>query len=316
MKILVLLFVGDDSYSKENAVKNLRSSLAGDSSRDFDYDVFHGGESDPIEALELASTVPFVAKKRLVVIKDLEKSSQSFLSRLLAYVKKPSRSTCLVLESEDDEFISDNKEIAKYCEVRRFDGIKGSGMESWVNKYLSSAGKKITSDALEALGEQHSTDLRFLAYELDKLIAFTGSRDEVNLVDVEEVVTRSLSAQAFDLANAMDKRDIGMAMKVISDLMSGGRKQYEIVGLLCWHIKRIWRAKTFLEQGKDTRYITQTLKIHQRYQNEFLKQVNAMSKVLIQKRMEALLEADLDIKRSRFDPTLVLECAVMRLCLG
>lgn len=316
MKILVLLFVGDDSYSKENAVRDLRSSLAGDLSQELDYNVFHGGESDPVEALELASTAPFTAKKRLVVIKDFEKSSQAFLSRLLTYIRKPSRSTCLVLDSEDNKFIGDDNDILKYCEVRRFDGIKGSGMESWVKKYLLSAGKRIKPDALEALREQKPEDLRYLVNELDKLIAFTGSRDEVRLADVDEVVTRGLSAQAFDLASAIDKRDIGGAMKVISDLISSGRKQYEIVGLLCWHIKRMWRAKTFLGQGKDIRYIAQTLKIHQRYQNEFLKQVSSMSKALIQKRMEALLEADLDIKRTRFDPTLILECAVMRLCLG
>jgi len=58
------------------------------------------------------------------------------------------------------------------------------------------------------------------------------------------------------------------------------------------------------------------LKIGRRYADEFFKQANSMTLPQAMSRLAILLEADLDIKRTKFDPNLVLEFAIIRLCLS
>jgi DNA polymerase III delta subunit len=58
------------------------------------------------------------------------------------------------------------------------------------------------------------------------------------------------------------------------------------------------------------------LGINRRYAPEFFREAKRTDMGRIRSSLKALLEADLDIKRTRFDPETVLEFAVMRLCLG
>ena len=85
---------------------------------------------------------------------------------------------------------------------------------------------------------------------------------------------------------------------------------------MLWHVKRLLRAKTLQEKGGTQAYIANSLRINGKYFGRFFAQVKALKMDAIRAKMRVLLEADLDIKRSRLNPRLALECAVIRLCLG
>src|SRR3989338_1823550 len=112
LKPSVFLFIGDDNYSKEEAVKTLSSSLKAADSNELDYKVFYGGKIDVMEALEHVKTVPFLSEKRLIVIKEFEKLSREDKDRISEYIKNPSKSTCLVLESPDESVLQGYDNIA------------------------------------------------------------------------------------------------------------------------------------------------------------------------------------------------------------
>ena len=101
----VFLFAGNDSYSKEQAIKKLKSSLLDSSSSELDYKVFDGADAEVRDILDHVSTIPFLASKRLIIIKHFEKLSKEDTSRLIDYIKNPTKSTCLVLDAEDDSII-------------------------------------------------------------------------------------------------------------------------------------------------------------------------------------------------------------------
>ncbi len=59
-----------------------------------------------------------------------------------------------------------------------------------------------------------------------------------------------------------------------------------------------------------------SLKIPRRIHDDFIAQVKRFSMEDIAKRLEILLDADLDIKEGRLDSRTALEMVVARLCLG
>ena len=70
----VFLFIGDDKYLKEEALKNLKSSLPEGFQDQFDQTTFYGDELNPQEIFNQLNTAPLLSSKRLIVIKDMEEA--------------------------------------------------------------------------------------------------------------------------------------------------------------------------------------------------------------------------------------------------
>ena len=314
MKSSAFLFIGEDGYLKEKAIEDLTSSLLDNSSRQLDYKIFYGAETDARSILDYATTIPFLAPKRVTVIKDVEKLSKEDISKLISYLKNPSKSTCLILESKDNSVLEEFSETS--LKVQRFDGLEGYEILSWIRQYVASRGKSISEDAARELKELQGANLSSMAQELDKLIAFTGDRPQIETGDVEGLVGKSLIISAFDLTKAIESNRIGEAIRIVSDLMLGGKRPHEIMGLLCWHFSRILKARVLLSRGESVSHISNILRVSGRYSDNFFQQVKRFTNSEIKSKIRGLLEADLDIKRTKFDPALILEFVIIRLCLS
>ena len=316
----VYLFVGDNEYLKEKAIADLKSAiLKGSSGDDLDYKVFHGAEVDFREVLDSVATIPFLSAKKLVVIKNIEDLNDENLGRLIACIKKSSKSTVLVLDAKSDSVVSEHVELAGLANVSRFDEMTDAELHRWVKKFVESktdSKKNIEDDAAKELKDLHGKNLLALSGEIEKLIAFTGERSLITLADVEKIAARSAFSSAFDLTRALENNSPDFALSIVSELTATGKKHHEIIGLLCWHLRRILRAKTLQAKGEPDSRVANMLKIGRRYQDNFFKQAKVIGIKEARDKLKILLEADLDIKRSRLDPTLILELVVMKLCLG
>ena len=85
---------------------------------------------------------------------------------------------------------------------------------------------------------------------------------------------------------------------------------------MCWQTKRLFRGRMLMESGMADAEIANSLKISRRYHDRFFAQARRSSPAQVESKMRVLLEADLDIKRSKYDPAIALEFAVIKLCLG
>lgn len=310
------LFAGSDDYSKEKALERLKADIAKGSPEDIDYRVFRGGESDPAEILGHIRTSPLFSEKRLVLIREFDLMGAEGVKLLAGALKDLPQSTCLVLEAEDDSILRPYPALARSLSVRMFGELKGPSLFSWANDFVSSAGgKTIDREAVLLLTELKGHLPIDLAGELEKLIAFTGDRKSIRPSDVEEVVGRSAVASAFDLGWEIGKKDASAALGIVSDLVRSGRKPHEIIGILSWHLKRVLKALAMRRGGMTDSEIIMELGIKRKDEDIFFKQLKTFDIKGVRSKMKALLSADLDIKRTRYDQGLVLEFAVIRLCL-
>ncbi len=317
-KPTVFLFLGADSYSKDQAIKKLSDSVLDSSSRSLDYKVFDCNEDEARDILDYVSTIPFLASKRLVVVKNFKKLSEEDSSRVVNYIKNPNKYTYLVIDAEDDSILKDYPEITRNVMLNRFGELTDSQFQSRAKEMLASAAcnKNITSDAAKALKELCDGDMGSVSQELQKLSSFVGDRDQIETEDVEEVAGKHINASAFDLTDAIEVNDLKKALSIISELTLSGKKHYEIVGLLCWQMKRLFKGRALLEKGTPGAQIAASLRISRRYCDRFFAQLKASTLAGIEAKMKILLDADLDIKRSRYDPAVALEFAIIKLCLG
>ena len=311
----VFLFIGNDKYLKEDALKSLKSTLPEKFLHGSDQIIFYGGELDEREVFDHLNSIPLLSDKRLVVIRDVEKVSDEFKASLIKYIKKPSKSAYLILDAQNYSVLKDYDEVLNLINVRKLDPPAGGPLSSWVRDYARESGKTITDDAILILRELEGNDLSYLSQELDKLITFVGVRKEIKSDDVEEIIGRSSVTSAFDIADAIGRKDTAGAIRITSSLVMSGRKEYEIIGLLTWHLRRMLKAKAMKDKGDSDYFIASILKIGRKFQDEFFRQLAGLKREKIRSNIEILLQTDLDMKRAKFDTGAVLEFAIIRLCL-
>lgn len=315
-KASVFLFVGDDGSLKDEAAAQMGSSQASGASTDLDRRVFYGEETTARDVIEHSDTPPFLASRRLVIVKDADRMDREERARLFNHLNKIPPSTCLILDARDDSLIDELGNARQFVQVRRFGELTGAELSSRVCQELSERGKTIDADALEALLELQGANVHALSQEAQKLASYAGDRARIQIDDVEALVGKSAVASAFDIVWAANENDAGKALSIIDELTSSGKKPHEIVGLLCWHLKRLAKACRLMAQGVPASSIAYKCKLRRENTAAFLKQARSLNEKKVSVKMDALLKADLDMKRSRYDPVTALEFAVMRLCLG
>lgn len=149
------------------------------------------------------------------------------------------------------------KTLEKIGEVETFAALSldtkdwAGKAENAALKQLRSLQKNISDEALARLVNYVGPNLRQLASEVDKLVAYVGSREEVATADVDAIVTRNKLAKAFALGDAVGDRDLPRALRTLDEELWEIRakidKDKSEIGLLYGLISKV-RAMVFLKE--------------------------------------------------------------------
>src|SRR5262245_41864409 len=80
---------GKERFLIDRATEALKAALLQPATREFNYDVLQGKEAGAARILACVRTVPMMAKRRLVLVRDADEMSADDLAGLLRYVEAP-----------------------------------------------------------------------------------------------------------------------------------------------------------------------------------------------------------------------------------
>ncbi len=184
---------GDEDVLKEEAVRAIQDRVVDPGLRDFNLDQRSAAQLDPESVETLCNTLPMMADRRMVVIRDVEAWNKRARAKaaVLGYLEKPAPETVLVLvqgrplkEDARNEPDADLVRVACAVEVER---CTRRLAEKWVQKRAEERGVRLVPEAVEHLVKAVDGDLGSARTELDKL-AGLGGESEVTL----EQLTASL----------------------------------------------------------------------------------------------------------------------------
>jgi DNA polymerase-3 subunit delta len=311
------LFIGNQPELKRQAIDEKKKELLSPSNENLNFNLFYTGTEDTKRIKDTLYTLPFLSKTRLVVIKDFHKAVQRERDLIISYLKKPAKSTCLILDAHSDfKKKNDFSDMMQLVKVRRFDRLKPSDLNAWVNKELSRMGKTASRPAVELLKELVGEDLGTFKQEIKKLAIFTGKRQEIGKKDVEELIGRSAIDTVFDLADATLRKDINDALEINHNLVSLNKKRpQEILGLLAWQFRTLLKAKRLLKGKTSLSRLAGELNVSDFFAKKVAGECSKTSASSIEKKLEFILSTDLAIKRGNVaTPEYALELALVNLC--
>lgn len=171
---------GDEDVLKDEAVRAILDAVVDPGLRDFNYDVRTASQLDPDHVEALCTTLPMMAERRLVVIRDVEAWNKRARAKaaVLRYLARPSAETVLILvqgaSQKEDERSAADVDLARLAcavEVGRYTPARA---EKWVLRRAEERGVRLEPEAVSHLVKAVDADLGAARSELDKLAGLGG----------------------------------------------------------------------------------------------------------------------------------------------
>lgn len=120
-------------------------------------------------------------------------------------------------------------------------------LKDCIREILKPENKSLDPKAYAALCDMTGFELRVLKGNLEKLIAFTGTRPRITIKDVEAVLSRTKTDPIFELTGAVIKKDLEKAFFFLNSLMQSDMHPMAVLSALANQVRKLIAVKEFLE---------------------------------------------------------------------
>lgn len=330
---MLYILSGQDDFSLEQALEEIKRGIGDRVAVETNTTTLEGRQVTLEQLRAACETAPFLAEKRLVVIKGLldrfeaknrsrrRKKNASAAGRqdeykaIGAYIAGIPDSTVLVLvegwiRSTNPLF----KTLAPKARVKAFPFLRDAELKQWIQKRVADEGGSISPQAAVLLTKLVGSNLWIMASEINKLILFTSGR-RIEEADVRAVTSRAEQASAFTMVDAILEFKAGEAERLLQQLLQGGAAPAYLLVVLTRQVQMVVRAKELAGQRMPRAEIQSRLGLTSEFAlKKTLEQAGRYPLGRLKEVYHSLLEADLSIKTGRYGGELALNILIAELC--
>ena len=270
------ILYGDDSISLRESLKRLRAAMGEDG--ELNTSEFEGESTSVPEALAAVKSLPFLAEKRLVIVRGLisritrrgaGQSGKREVERLIAELPQlPDFARLVLIESET---LADNNAVLVASSklengfIRRFEAPKN--LSGWiVRRAKAEYGTEITARAANAIAAVVNDDLLLADNELFKLACYAEDGQAISEDDVAALTPYVPEASIFEMVDALASGDGQRALELMHRSLgeNPGDPGFRLYGMIVRQFRMLLMAKDHLDRGGGSQAstIAQALKVH------------------------------------------------------
>lgn len=182
----------------------------------FNLSVFYGKDADWTAVINACRRYPMFAEKQVVLLKEAQQMRD--ILKLEPYIQKPLESTVFVVSYKDkkvDARTKFAKLIKEKGELLSTKKIYESQLPEWITGQVNERGLTITPRAMSLLIDHIGNDLTRIKSELEKITINLGGRTSIREEDIENFVGISKEFNVFELQNALARKDLPKAIRII-----------------------------------------------------------------------------------------------------
>jgi DNA polymerase-3 subunit delta len=166
---------GPEDVLKDEAVQAILERALEPGLRDFNFDQRSAGQLDPEAIFSLCTTLPMMAERRVVVLRDVEgwKRKPKTRAAFLKYLERPSAETVVILVQGAAEDAED-KELVRGAYAVACEPLPAERAKRWLLRRAGKLGVALEDAAADHLLAATGSDLGALSAELQKLASLPG----------------------------------------------------------------------------------------------------------------------------------------------
>ena len=279
-----------------------------------------GEVADVREALGAGAEGLFSSRKLIIILHPFalrEGGSDTLLNFLETYAEKASdEATFLFVETssfrKNDKRVKALEKVAEKVEI--LDAPTGKGLETWVQKELSSfdPAARITREALDDLIHATKGELPRLASEIEKLSIFCEGR-EITREDVECLVEFSREDVIFQALDALSRGNTSQALLLFRAEEAKPEGAYPLLSMCAWQTRRLLLVRECFDRGtRNASEVAVYADLRPFAAEKALQGITRFSLERLKKSLMLLAEFDVSIKRGALDPSVALNLFIWR----
>ena len=207
---------GEESYFIDKVMDYAEHHLLTEAEAGFNLTVFYGRDASWPNVINACRRYPMFAERQVVLLKEAQQMRD--IDKLEAYIDQPLVSTVFVVSYKEKK-VDGRSRLAKILkekgEVLSTKKMYDSQLPEWTQDLVTSKGYTITKKALLLLVDHIGNDLSRIDNEIDKILINLGKRKNISEDDIEKYVGVSKEYNPFELQDALAKKDLAKAVRII-----------------------------------------------------------------------------------------------------
>ena len=255
---MVIFVYGDDTFRAQEKVTELREAFM----KKFDptginLSVFPSanGKLNPGEVLQAACSLPFLAPRRMVVIRDLvtetKKDDQGVWVEGLS--RTPETNIVVLWETESPKALEKKalfKALKAGADVHGypFPALEGAELAKWAAARVKTRGGQMDREALNELVSRVGSDLWQMNGEIEKLVAFADGAPITKSM-VADMVRASFEGEIFALMDAVSQKKTVEAIQRLRQERWSGADDHYMLTMLARQVRILLGARSLLDEN-------------------------------------------------------------------
>jgi len=327
----VWLLSGEERLMRDLALAAItKAALAGAAIADFNLDKFSAGDTPIDKILGATRTVPMMAKRRVVIIRGLERWDSASgdtgeedtgkalppLDRLAEYAKAPVDSTCMILVAQK---IDGRRKLVALAKKSGFlvdcAPVDSRQIPGWIRARAKGLGHAIDDDVCQLIAEIAGPDLSYLADVIERLSLYVGLEQPITEDAVSVCVTRVKMADTWNLVDAASTKELGKVLALFADVYDPRDRGLPLVGAIAWSLRQLLKLDAAIRDGAGLDDAARRAGIYPAFKaRDLAKKLKAFRPRELERWLVIVQETDIALKSSRRSADAILEEMFTRLC--
>ncbi|MDR3281843.1 MAG: DNA polymerase III subunit delta [Endomicrobium sp.] len=318
----VYLFAGEESYLIELCLRKLDKLLE---VNDFNKEIFYILEAPFDDILNALHTPPFLGKRRVVVVKSINKINTTDVGKFISYLSNVVESSCLILlyfcnykketvvkrKELINKCISSENCIAVNCRKQYENEVK-----EFIKNEFTRRNKTISYDIISKIIADVGNDLLNISSEIEKVSLFIGENiKNITNYDFEKIMGITKETNTYVLSSFIESKNLKKSMFILEKLLGEGEEPIIILSVILSTLRKLLSAKSMIEEQKmSIKDVGSNIGIHNLYSTSFFTNLKKHNIKKLLTSFKIVLEADISIKSDRSEAVSVLEKTILYIC--
>ena len=237
---MTITLTGTNDYARQQAQRQLVQDFVAEHG-DLGLEIYDGDELDPKRLPSILQALPFLASKRLVVLRQpsAQKAVQEDLEQLL---DTPSdRTELVIVEPKPDKRTSYYKALQKQTDFREFKELNEHQLANWLTDQAKAGQGSLSLADANFLVQRVGLNQQLLANELQKLLNY---RPQITRQTIIELTTPTPQSTTFDLLDAAMAGQQAKLLQLYQEQRQQKVEPLAILGLVAWQLYALALVKT------------------------------------------------------------------------
>ncbi len=189
--------------------------------------------------------------RRVIMIRDANNNLTMPLKNLF---QNSNSDTLLVISSSSlntkSSLVTMAKDRKDFAAIGCYDD-REENIYTAAREYFVKNGITISPDAMQLLCSRLSNDRKASLAEMDKLVTYLGTRRNVEINDIKNLIGDTSGSTQEDLCYFVAKGEIGKALEAYQELLHAGEEPVSLVRNLTYHFEKLLSYAAMMEQGQS-----------------------------------------------------------------